>query len=109
MPISQKNVVPGAVLSAAAAIYYTVPILTRSRICNATLTNTTAAPVACTVHLVTTGDAPAAKNQKISARPIAAGETYLCPELIGRILEPGDTIQALGLGVSLDVSAITQV
>ena len=46
---------------------------------------------------------------KISARNIAVGETYTCPELIGRVLEAGDFIQALGNGLSMDVSAFTQV
>ncbi len=109
MAISQKNIVPGVVLTAAAAIYHTAPVITRERICNATLTNTTGAPVACTVYIVPGAGAPAAKDAKISARPVANGETYSCPELIGRVLEPGDTLQALGLGVSLDVSALTQV
>lgn len=108
MTISQKNIVPGVVLTAAAAIYHTAPALTRERISNATLTNTTAGAVACTVYTVTGAGAPIAAQAKISARPIGIGETYPCPELIGRVLEPGDTIQAIGLGVSLDVSALTQ-
>jgi len=109
MTVSQKNIVPGTLLTAAAATYYTAPALTRVRICNATLTNATAGAVACTVNIITAGDVAANKNRKISARSIAAGETYPCPELIGRILEPGDFIQALGLDVSFDVSAFTQV
>lgn len=109
MTIGQKNIIPGVALAAAVGIMYTVPALTRMRICNATLTNTTGAPVACTVHIVTNPDGPLAKNQKISLRTIAPGETYPCPELINRVLEPLDTIQALGLAVSFDVSAISQV
>jgi len=108
MTVGQKNIVPGVALTAAVATYYTNPALTRVRICNATLTNTTGAPVACTVHIVSSPDAAVAKNQKISARTISPGETYPCPELINRVLEPLDTIQALGLAVSFDVSAITQ-
>lgn len=109
MPISQKNIVPGVALTAAAAPYYTAPALTRARICNATLTNTTGAPVAVTVHIVPSAGVPNAANQKISARPLGALETYPCPELIGRVLEPGDSIQALGLAVSFDASALIQV
>ncbi len=107
--IGQKNIVPGAVLTAVAAIYYTAPALTRVRICNATLVSPTlGAPVAATVHIVPSGGAVGVANRKISARPIGIDETYTCPELIGRILEPGDTIQALGLGLALDISALTQ-
>jgi hypothetical protein len=107
--IGQKNIIPGILLTGAAATYYTAPALTRVRICNATLTNDSGGAVACTVNIVTSGDTAALKNRKISARSIADGETYTCPELIGRILEPGDFISALGLNVALDVSAFTQV
>lgn len=107
--ISQKNIVPSAALTAVVATYYTVPALTRVRICNATLCNTTGAPVATTVHIVPSAGAAGVANRKISARNIDAGETYPCPELIGRVLEAGETIQALGLAVNLDVSALTQV
>ena len=109
MTIAQKNIIPGVLLTGSAATYYTAPALTRVRICNATLTNNSGGAVACTVNIVTSGDTAALKNQKISARSIASGETYTCPERIGRILEPGDFISALGLNVALDVSAFTQV
>jgi len=106
--ISQKNIVPGIVLTAAAVVYHTAPVLTRERITNATITNDTAGVVAATVHIVPMGGGAATANKKISARNIAPGETYCCPELVNRVLEPGDTIQALGLGLALDVSAFTQ-
>lgn len=106
--VTQKNIVPGVALAAAVAICYTAPGLTRARITNATLTNTTAGVVAGTVYIVTGSGAPTAAAAKISARSIAPGETYTCPELVNRILEPGDTIQALGLLLSLDVSAFLQ-
>jgi hypothetical protein len=109
MTVQQKNIVPGTLLGAALTTLHTAPALTRERITNATLCNDTAGAVACTVHIVTSGDAAGSKNKKISAYPVSAGETYTCPELIGRILEPGDFIQALGNGVALDVSAITIV
>lgn len=107
--ISQKNVIPGIAMTAAVALYGTAPAGTRWRICNATLCNDTAGVVNCTVHVVKAGDAAGVGNRKISNRPLAVDETYNCPELIGRVLEPGDTVQGLGLGVVLDVSAFTQV
>lgn len=106
--IAQKNIVPGVLLSGAAVTYYTAPALTRARITNATVTNDTAAAVALTVHVVPQGGAASSANKKISARTVAVGETYSCPELINRILEPGDFLQALGSGLALDVSAFTQ-
>lgn len=106
--VAQKNIVPGVQLTAVAAIYYTVPVLHRARITNATLTNTTGSAVAVTVYLVTSGGSPGPSNVKISARTVGIGETYTCPELVNRILEPGDMLQAFGLSVSLDVSAFLQ-
>lgn len=109
MTVSQKNIIPGVLLGAALATLHTAPAGTRERITNATITNDTAGVVAVTVHIITGGDTAASKNKRISARNIAVGETYTCPELIGRILEPGDFIQALGLNLSMDASAFTQV
>lgn len=109
MTVSQKNIVPGVLLGAALANVHAAPTGTKERIINATVTNDTAGVIAVTVHVVTDGDVPAAKNKRISARSIAPGETYTCPELIGRVLEPLDSIHALGNGLSFDVSAFTQV
>lgn len=109
MTVGQKNIVPGVLLGAAAAVLHTAPASTRERICNATLTNDTAGVITCTVHIVTSAGTAGSLNKKISAYPLAPGETYTCPELIGRVLEPGDSIQALGNGAAFDVSAFTQV
>lgn len=106
--ISQKNIIPGTVLTGALVTYHTSPVLTRERITNATLVNDTAGVVAATVQIIPAGGAAGSAAKKISARSIAPGETYLCPELINRTLEPGDFIQALGAGLAFDVSAFTQ-
>ena len=72
----------GAVATgAAAAMGAVVDASTKRIITSAALVNTTAAPIPATVSL---GVAASTGNTLISARPIAAGETYLCPELIGR-------------------------
>jgi len=99
-------IVDGAVLTAAATTQgAVVPALTRRIIKSASLTNTTAAPVAASVNLVPLAGTATAANTFISLRPIAAGETYNCPELIGKGLNPGGFVQALGLGVSFAYSA----
>jgi hypothetical protein len=69
---------------------------------SATLVNTTGAPVACTVSFV---DAAAGVHPKISARSLAAGESYNCPELIGKGLKAGGVVKASGLGVAFDYTA----
>jgi hypothetical protein len=105
MTVAQENIVKGQTLTNALVTYYTAPALKRARICNATLTNDSGGAVACSVYIISSGGTA----KKIKLRPVADGETYTCPELIGQILEPGSYIQALGLAVNFDVSAFTQV
>lgn len=96
----------GGVLTAAAATYGTVvPVSTKRIIKSASLINTTAAPVQCSVYLVPSGATASSANIKISLRAIAAGETYSCPELIGKGLNAAGFVQALGLGVTFDYTA----
>ena len=81
---------------AAAAIPYTAPVGTRTRITAASIINTEAAtPYTVDVHKIPAGDSAAAANKIINTRTIQAKETYPCPELIGQILEPGDKLDAL--------------
>lgn len=96
----------GAVLTGAAATYgVVVPTATKRIIKSASLTNTTAAPVVCSVYLVPSGGTAGTANIKISARTIAVGETYNCPELIGKGLNAAGFVQALGTGVTFDYTA----
>lgn len=93
----------GAVLGAAASQQgETVPALTKRVIKSASLVNTTGAPVPGTVALVTAGGTVITH---ISARPIAAGESYPCPELISKGMNPGGHVQALGDGLTFMYTA----
>lgn len=60
-----------------------------------TLVNTTAGAVTATIDIVDSSGASGVTERVISARSLAAGETYTCPEMVGHILNPGDTIQGL--------------
>jgi hypothetical protein len=71
----------------------------------AALVNTTAAAIAATVYLAPSGVAPGPANALISARSIAPGETYFCPELVGQGINAGGSVQALGAGLSFKYSA----
>lgn len=96
----------GAILTASASTQgNTVNSLTRRIIKSASLTNTTASPVACSVYLIPSGGTAGAANTFIVLRAIASGETYNCPELIGKGLNAGGFVQALGAGVSFAYSA----
>lgn len=102
----QNYIHDGSTLGAAVAVQGTAaPALTKRVIRAAILCNTTGAPIAGTVYLVPSGGAPDATNSMITGRPIAAGETYTCPELVGQGLNPGGTLQASGAGLTLKYSA----
>jgi hypothetical protein len=104
MPRIDPYVYEGGTLTGALSDQGTVVAANTKRIIqSAALVNTTAAPVLCTVNFV---DGGTGVHPKISARPVAAGETYLCPELIGKGINQLGKIQALGLGVSFDYTAI---
>jgi hypothetical protein len=93
----------GAILGAALASQGTVvPTATSRIIKSASLVNPTAAPVVCSVSVL---DAGGASHPKISGRAIAAGETYFCPELVGKGINAGGVVQAMGAGVSFDYTA----
>lgn len=109
MTVGQKNIVPGVLLGGTLATVHTAPASTRERICNATLVNDTGSVITCTVHIVSEGGTAGSLNKKIAAYPLAPGETYTCPELLSRVLEPGDFIEAMGNGAAFDVSAFTQI
>ena len=101
-----KRLVDGAQLTNAAAAYYTAPASTVTTISACTLTNTTAGAVTATVHLVPSGGGPTAAHCILSARVIAAGESYTVGQAIGQSLPPGGTLQALaGSGASISLVA----
>jgi hypothetical protein len=77
-----------------------VGTLTKRILTAAALVNTTAAAIPATVHLVPKGGVIGPATCLISARTIAAGETYFCPELINQGLKEGGTVQALGAGLT---------
>lgn len=60
-----------------------------------TITNTTAAAVTFSCNLVSKGGTVADSNAVIKTKPVAAGDTYVCPELVGHVLEAGDAISMI--------------
>lgn len=74
---------------------YTAPANTRTIVDKMTATNTTGGAVTLTTRLVASGGTAGASNSVMSAQSIAAGATYLCPEVSGHVLNPGDFISTL--------------
>lgn len=69
-----------------------------------TATNTTASNVTFSVNLVAQSGSAGASNLVVSSKTVVPGETYLCPEVIGHVLNPGDFISTVaGTGAALTV------
>ena len=69
-------------------------------------TNTTAANVLLSVNLVTLAGAATDSNLAIDERAIGPGETYVCTEVAGQVLESGGVISTLaGTASALNIGA----
>ena len=90
-----KQIIAGTQLTASAASYYTVPANTITTISAMTLCNSTGTARTATVHLVPSGGSASAANMILSARTIAAGESYNVSAAIGQSIPAGSIIQAL--------------
>ena len=100
-----KNIIPRKQAENANTTQYTATNC-KTVIDKFTVTNTTAGAVTFGVNLVASGGAVGASNCVLSAKSIAAGETYNCPELVGQSLESGGFISTIaGAATSLTISA----
>lgn len=101
MAVTAKVLVAPKQLENAQTAQYTATSV-RAIIDKATITNTSAANVTVSVNLVTSGGSAGASNLIISSRTIVPAETYLCPELVGQILDSGGFISTIaGAATSL--------
>ena len=108
MAVTPKRLISGSQLTTSAATYYTASAV-KARIDNLTLTNTTGAAATATVHLVPSGGSAGVTNCILSARSIAAGESYPVPGAIAQWLDIGGTIQALsstGAAITIVASGV---
>jgi hypothetical protein len=94
MAVTPKTLVESQQLTNSNATYYTATNV-RTIIDKMTLCNTTGGAVTATIDLVDSGGSAGVTERIISARSLAAGETYTCPEAVGHVLDSGDTIQGL--------------
>jgi len=90
-----KRLVDGSQLTVAAVTYYTTPVNTLTTISACTLTNTTAGALTATLYLVPSGGSATTSNCILSARTIAAGESFNVGSAIGQTLPAGGTLQGL--------------
>lgn len=105
MSVQPKALIPAAQLTNSAATYYTATRCT-ARVDNMTVTNTDSSAHQLTVYLIASGGSAGDSNTIIDTKSIHAGETYTCPEMVGKIIPSGSFIQALAdAGTVLTISA----
>lgn len=104
MTVVAKTLVESVQAANAETTQYTAPANTRTIIDKMTATNTTGAAVTLTTKLVPSGGTAGPSNTVMSAQSIAAGATYLCPEVAGHTLNPGDFLSTLaGAAASITI------
>lgn len=105
MTVTVKNIIPRKQAENSQTTQYTATNC-KTIIDKCTVTNTTAGAVAFSVNLVASGGSASGANLVLYTKSIAAGETYLCPEVVGQTLESGGFISTLaGAATSLTISA----
>jgi hypothetical protein len=101
MAVTARVLVPPKQLESTQTAQYTATNV-RAIIDKATITNTSSSNVTVSVNLVTVSGSAANSNLIIDTRTIVPDETYLCPELVGQVLEAGSFISTIaGAATSL--------
>ena len=101
MAVTLKVLVPPKQLENAQTTQYTATNV-KAIIDKATVTNTSANNVTLSVNLVTSGGSAGSANLIMDTRTIVPDETYLCPELVGQVLEAGSFMSTIaGAATSL--------
>ena len=106
MAVTLKVLVPPLQMQAAQTTQYTATNV-RTIIDKATVTNTDTVNRSFSVNLVQSGGSASNANLVIDDKTVVPGETYLCPELVGQVLEAGSfisTIASAGSALTLRVS-----
>lgn len=106
MTVTSKTLVPSKQAENAQTTQYTAVNCT-TYIDKCSVTNTTSGNVTFSANVVTSAGAAGASNLVVNLRSIAPNETYLCPELVGQVLQPGDflsTIAGAATSLTLRVS-----
>jgi hypothetical protein len=105
MAVTVKNIIPPKQAENAQTTQYTAANC-KTIIDKFTVTNTNTANVTFSVNLVALAGTAGTANLIVKTRSIVPGETYLCPELVGQVLEDGGFISTLaGTATSLTITA----
>ena len=103
MAITFKTLIPAKDTETVQTPQYTATTF-RAAVDKMTTTNTGAATATLTVNLLPSGGTAGASNTIIKARQIAAGECYLCPEMVGQIVEVIGSISTLASAAGITIA-----
>jgi hypothetical protein len=106
MAVVAKVLVPPLQLATGATTQYTATNV-KAIIDKATVTNTDTVNRSFNVHIVTSGGSANNANLVIDTKTVVPNETYLCPELVGQVLDSGDfisTTASAGSALTLRIS-----
>ena len=105
MAVTVKNIIPPKQAENAQTAQYTATNC-KAIIDKFTVTNTNSSNVTISVNLVASGGSAGNSNLIVKTRSVVPGETYLCPELVGQVLEAGGFISTLAsAATSLTITA----
>ena len=105
MAVTVKNIIPAKQAESSQTAQYTA-VNCKTIIDKFSVTNTNTSNITFSVNLVAPGGSAGNANLILKTRAIVPGETYLCPELVGQVLEAGGFISTLaGSATSLTISA----
>ena len=106
MAVTPKVLVPPLQMQNSQTTQYTATAV-RAIIDKATVTNTDTVNRTFSVNLVTSGGSAGNSNLVIDTKTVVPDETYLCPELVGQVLEVGgfiSTIASAGTALTIRIS-----
>ncbi len=106
MTTTIKNLLPFKYIENTQTTQYTASAV-KAVIDKATIVNITANPIKVSVNIVVSGDTAGNDNLVINNRTIEEYETYLCPELVGSVIESGGFISAIAGSASSLVIGIS--
>lgn len=99
MSVTVRGIVEAKYAEATQTTQYTATNV-RTTIDKFTVSNVSGGAETIAVNIVPSGGAAANSNLVLPARSLASGEVYICPELVGHVLEPGDMISTVASATS---------
>lgn len=103
--LTLAQLIPSQGVGPGTQLFYTSPASTKTRIDKMTFCNTTGGAITVTVYLVSGSGTPGSGQIVTSASSVAAGATFNDPDVVGHVLNAGDTIQAFTGGGVMNIMA----